>query len=51
MPAGILLSQALESIDVNPESVLAIRDGELIKADTVLAEGDQIRLIQVISGG
>jgi len=41
----------LESIDINPESVLAIRDGDMKTADTELVDGDQIRVVYVISGG
>ena len=51
VPAGIPLSQALDIIDLNPESVLAILNGELITEKAILAEGDQIRLVYVISGG
>ena len=43
--------QAVEKVGLNLESVLAVRDGELIVEDTKLCDGDEIRLVAVISGG
>jgi sulfur carrier protein ThiS len=34
-----------------PESVIAIRDGEMITDDEVLRSGDVVKLVAVISGG
>lgn len=48
---GMTLRHSLEKIDVLPESVLAIRDGELITEDEILHDGESVRLIAVISGG
>jgi len=48
---GMLLSHALEKIGVNPESVLATRNGELIPEDEILNPGEVIKLVSVISGG
>jgi sulfur carrier protein ThiS len=48
---GMVLSHALEKIGVNPESVLATRNGELIPEDEILNPGDVIKLVAVISGG
>jgi len=49
--AGIKLREAIEACGLSPESVLAVRDGELITEDTVLRKDDRIRLVAVISGG
>ncbi len=49
--AGMTLGHALEKIEVQPEAVLATRDGEMITEDTILREGETIKLIAVISGG
>ena len=49
--AGMTLLHALEKIDVQPEAVLATRDGEMITEDEILREGETIKLIAVISGG
>jgi len=43
--------QAIEKVGLNPESVLAVRDGELITEDVRLYDGDEVRLVAVISGG
>lgn len=45
------VQQAVEKVGLNPETVLAVRDGELITEDTRLQDGDEIRLVAVISGG
>jgi sulfur carrier protein len=49
--SGMTARDALQKIDVLPESVLITRNGELITEDEILREGEQIRLIAVISGG
>lgn len=43
--------QAIVTIGLNPEAVLAVRNGELITEDIQLRDGDEIRLVAVISGG
>ena len=49
--AGMTLQAALEKCDIPAESVIATRQGELILEDEILNEGDEIKLIAVISGG
>jgi len=49
--AGTTLRQALQTIDVQPEAVLATRSGDMITEDEVLRDGETIKLIAVISGG
>ena len=48
---GSTVRHALQKNGIQPESVLATRDGELITDDEILKEGDVIRLVAVISGG
>jgi sulfur carrier protein ThiS len=48
---GMTLLSALQKINVVPESVIATRDGEMILEDEILKDGDEIKLIAVISGG
>ena len=48
---GMTLRDCLMKINVNPETVLATRNGELITDDEILKEGDVIKLVAVISGG
>ena len=48
---GMTLLSALEKIGIAPEAVLAARGGELILEDEILLDGQEIRLVSVISGG
>ena len=48
---GMTLLSALQKINVIPESVIATRDGEMILDDEILRDGEEIKLIAVISGG
>lgn len=47
----LTVQKAIEAVGLNPEAVLAVRDGQVITEDTRLADGDEIRLVAVISGG
>ncbi len=47
----LLVSVLLERLDVNRESVLVIRNRELIPGDTMLSDDDQVEIRPVISGG
>jgi len=49
--SGMTLLSSLEKAGVLPESVIATRDGEMILEDEILREGDEVKLIAVISGG
>jgi len=49
--SGMTLRDSLKKIEINPESVLAVRDGVLLTDDEILKEGDRIKLVPVISGG
>jgi sulfur carrier protein len=42
---------AILKVGLDPEAVLAVRDGELVTRDTRLEEDDVVELIGVISGG
>jgi sulfur carrier protein ThiS len=48
---GMTIRHALKNAGIAVESVLATRNGELINEEEILKEGDEIRLISVISGG
>jgi sulfur carrier protein ThiS len=41
----------LEKLDVNPEVVLIVKDGELIAEDEDVSDASSIELLSVISGG
>jgi sulfur carrier protein ThiS len=49
--AGMTVRDALRHVGLLPESVLATRKGELITEDEILREGDEVKLVAVISGG
>lgn len=48
---GMTLLAALEKADVLPETVIATRGGELILEDEILRDGEEVKLVAVISGG
>lgn len=48
---GMTVRNALQKIGLEPDSVLATRNGELITDDEIIREDDLIKLIPVISGG
>jgi sulfur carrier protein ThiS len=41
----------LKKCNILSESVIATRDGELILDDEILNDGDEVKLVSVISGG
>jgi thiamine biosynthesis protein ThiS len=49
--AGMTVRDALQKMNIEPDTVLITRNGELITDDEILLEGDEIKLIAVISGG
>lgn len=48
---GSTVRHIVEKIGLNPESVLAVRNGVLIHEATLTEEGDVIKLVAVVSGG
>jgi sulfur carrier protein ThiS len=48
---GMTLLAALNKLNILPESVIAIRESEMILEDEILKDGDVIKLVAVISGG
>ncbi len=48
---GMTIRKALEKLNIEPDSVLATKDGELLTDDVILKENDVIKLVPVISGG
>jgi sulfur carrier protein ThiS len=51
VPAGSTIRHIVEKAGINPETVLALREGKLINDATLTQEGDTIKLIAVVSGG
>ena len=51
LPGPINVLRLLERLDLNRESVLVIRSGELVTGDAMLADDDDVEIRPVISGG
>ena len=49
--SGSTVRHIIEKAGLNPESVLAVRDGKLINEETLTQDGDAIKLVTVVSGG
>lgn len=49
--SGMTLLDSLKKCDILSESVIAMREGELILDDEILKNGEVIKLVAVISGG
>jgi sulfur carrier protein ThiS len=48
---GSTVRHIIEHAGLNPESILAMRDGKLVNDATLTQDGDTIKLIAVVSGG
>jgi len=48
---GMTVRKALQKLDIEPDSVLVTRNGELLTDDEIIKENDVIKLVPVISGG
>ena len=51
LPAGMTVRDAILKCGLNPEQVLAVREGKLINESVLLKDNDEIKLVAVISGG
>jgi len=49
--SGTTVRDAVIKIGLDPYGVLALKDRKLINDQTIIQEGDEIRLVNVISGG
>ena len=45
------VDEVLKALDLNPESHIVIRGGELLTRDDWVAEADTIEVVSAISGG
>ncbi|MBS3131226.1 MoaD/ThiS family protein [Candidatus Woesearchaeota archaeon] len=48
---GAILKDVLEMVNVNPVTIIASRNNEIILEDDKLNDKDKIKLLSVISGG
>lgn len=51
MRGGMTVRDAIIKAGLDPQAVLALRDGKLISEETIVAEDDVIKLVAVVSGG
>ena len=49
--AGSTVRHIIEQAGLNPESILVVRNGQLINESTLTEDGDTIKLVTVVSGG
>jgi sulfur carrier protein ThiS len=49
--SGSTIRSAIEKLGLDPYTVLALRDKKLVNDQTIIQPGDEIRLVNVISGG
>ena len=45
------VQEALKKLNINPTTVIVIKNNELVTLDSKLSSKDKIRIIPVISGG
>lgn len=51
IPGPIVVRDLIEQVGLTPATVLAVRGSQLVLDSETLADGEQIRLIAVITGG
>ena len=51
MPGNVTIRELMTGLGLNPQSVLALKDGKLVNNETRLGNEGEIKLISVISGG
>ncbi|MFP4116332.1 MAG: MoaD/ThiS family protein [Candidatus Aenigmatarchaeota archaeon] len=48
---GTKVEEVLEEVDVNPETVIAEVDGEVVSLEEEVEGGEELKLLNVVSGG
>ncbi len=48
---SIQVKKALERLQLSPEAYLLVRAGELLNENDWLKDGDEVKIVAVISGG
>lgn len=48
---GSTVRHIIQQAGLNPESILAVRNGKLVNEATLTQSGDTIKLVAVVSGG
>lgn len=48
---GTAVKDILKALGVNPETVITEKEGKLVSLEEEVANGEELRLINVVSGG
>lgn len=48
---GYTIKNLLDDLDLSPQTMVSKQNGELVIEDTVINDGDEIQLVQIIYGG
>lgn len=51
LPGGMTVRDVIRKVGLEPELVLAVRNGQLLTEDVIVQEDDHVKLVAVISGG
>jgi len=51
LPAGAVADDAPRALDIEPEMVLVFRGDRPLAGDAALQDGDELRILRVVSGG
>ena len=51
VPGQQTVREVIEAVELNPATVLAVRNGQLVLDSEMLGDDDELKLIAVISGG
>ena len=51
VPGHQTVREVIETVGLNPATVLAVRNGKLVLDSEMLGDDDELKLIAVISGG
>jgi sulfur carrier protein ThiS len=51
LPGQQTVREVIEAVELNPATVLAVRNGKLVLDSEMLGDEDDLKLIAVISGG
>lgn len=45
------IKDLLNELELSPQTIVSKQNGELVIEDTIIEEGDEIQLVQIIYGG
>ena len=51
MRKGIYPMMIIHDMDLSPQTIVSKQNGDLVIEDTVINDGDEIQLVQIIYGG